>query len=87
MISTSRRGFLVGLGAAVAAPAVIRTPGLLMPVRSILIDQPPFETFAAYRAAVLQRIADGCGMTYEQMTVDWWRFLDRTSWRLAGRFS
>ena len=32
----SRRGFLAGLGAALAAPAVIRTPGLLMPVRSIV---------------------------------------------------
>lgn len=33
----SRRGFLGGLAAlAVAAPAIIRTPGLLMPVRQML---------------------------------------------------
>ena len=31
----SRRSLLTGLGALVAAPAVIRTPGLLMPVRTI----------------------------------------------------
>lgn len=32
-----RRGFLTGLGAAfVAAPAVIRTPGLLMPVKPVI---------------------------------------------------
>lgn len=30
-----RRGLLLGLGAALAAPAVIRTPWLLMPVREI----------------------------------------------------
>lgn len=31
----NRRHLLLGLGALVAAPAVIRTPGLLMPVRGI----------------------------------------------------
>ncbi len=30
---TNRRGFLLGLGALLAAPAVIRTPRILMPVR------------------------------------------------------
>lgn len=29
----ARRGLLMGLGAALAAPAIIRTSGLLMPVR------------------------------------------------------
>lgn len=33
---TSRRAFLLGLGAALAAPAIIRTPGLLMPVRKLV---------------------------------------------------
>lgn len=32
----ARRSFLLGLGSLVAAPAVIRTAGLLMPVRSWL---------------------------------------------------
>jgi hypothetical protein len=32
-----RRGFLLGL---LAAPAIIRTPGLLMPVRPFLIIEP-----------------------------------------------
>lgn len=31
-----RRGLLAGLGALLAAPAIIRTPGLLMPVRPVL---------------------------------------------------
>ena len=35
-----RRGFLAGLGAILAAPAIIRTPGLLMPVKPA-IDAPP----------------------------------------------
>lgn len=33
----SRRGLITGLVALVAAPAVIRTPGLLMPVRNIAV--------------------------------------------------
>lgn len=37
-----RRG-LFGLGAALAAPALIRTPGLLMPVRPAL--SPPIEIY------------------------------------------
>ena len=32
-----RRGFLAGLGVLLAAPAIIRTPGLLMPVKAPLI--------------------------------------------------
>ena len=31
----ARRGFLGGLGALLAAPAIIRTPGLLMPVKAV----------------------------------------------------
>lgn len=34
-----RRGFLTGLGALLAAPAIIRTPGLLMPVRPALVPR------------------------------------------------
>ena len=33
----SRRNFLLGL---VAAPAIIRTPGILMPVRKIFLPEP-----------------------------------------------
>lgn len=37
-----RRGFLAGLGAALAAPALIR-PGILMPVRRVIAPEPaPF---------------------------------------------
>lgn len=33
---TNRRAFLLGIGAALAAPAVIRTAGLLMPIQPVL---------------------------------------------------
>jgi hypothetical protein len=39
-MSISRRGFLGGIVAALAAPAIIRTPGLLMPVKRALIVEP-----------------------------------------------
>lgn len=34
----NRRGFLGGLITSLAAPAIIRTPGLLMPIKSPLVD-------------------------------------------------
>ena len=34
-----RRGFLAGLVAALAAPAIVRTPGLLMPIKRILLPE------------------------------------------------
>jgi len=40
----ARRGFIAGLAAALCAPAVIRTPGLLMPVKPLVFD-PPFRVF------------------------------------------
>jgi hypothetical protein len=33
----SRRGLITGLIALVAAPAIIRTPGLLMPIRPLIL--------------------------------------------------
>lgn len=38
-----RRGFLTGLGALLAAPAIIRTPGLLMPVRPVVVTATDLE--------------------------------------------
>ena len=35
-----RRTFLRGLAGLIAAPAIIRTPGLIMPVKAIVIPQP-----------------------------------------------
>lgn len=40
---SSRRGFLRGLGVALAALAIIRTPGLLMPVRPVLAAPMPLH--------------------------------------------
>lgn len=45
---TSRRSFLIGLGSALAAPAVIRTAGLLMPVRKVI--EPEVFLFDLMRA-------------------------------------
>lgn len=38
MSQVSRRGFLAGIIAACAAPAIIRTPGLIMPVKPTFLD-------------------------------------------------
>ena len=40
-MSLSRRGFFGGVLATLAAPAIIRTPGLLMPVKPVLIRRTP----------------------------------------------
>lgn len=40
MPSLSRRGFLAGLIAAAVAPAIIRTPGLIMPIKPALTTGP-----------------------------------------------
>lgn len=37
-MNVSRRGFLSGIIAACAAPAIIRTAGLLMPIKPKLVD-------------------------------------------------
>lgn len=34
-----RRSLLAGLGLTLAAPAIVRTPGLLMPVRRVLLRE------------------------------------------------
>jgi Phage tail sheath C-terminal domain len=41
----NRRGFLIGICAAVAAPAIIKIPGILMPVRN-RIDIPEPKVYA-----------------------------------------
>lgn len=54
---TSRRAFLLGLGAALAAPAIIRTPGLLMPVRKLAAPQMDYLD-----------LGNGAGLQYEKLT-------------------
>lgn len=39
----NRRGFLAGIIAAAVAPAIIRTAGLIMPIKPALVALPPFE--------------------------------------------
>lgn len=50
----NRRGLLVGLAAAVAAPAVIRIPGLLMPVKSMVIPAPTMPEVLAKMASFME---------------------------------
>lgn len=40
----SRRGFIAGLAGLIAAPAIIRTPGLLMPIRDRAASLSPTES-------------------------------------------
>jgi hypothetical protein len=41
MALPTHRWFLGGLGAVLAAPAIIRTSGLLMPIRPLVLAAPP----------------------------------------------
>lgn len=52
-----RRGLLIGLGASVATPAIVRTAGLLMPVRALRLIQPALSGHAAIAAQGLTWVA------------------------------
>jgi hypothetical protein len=60
----SRRGVLLGLSAVIAAPFVIRTPGLLMPVRNRIMaseeieDQELIDRIIAHQAIANRVIVD-----------------------------
>ncbi len=43
----SRRGLLAGIIAAVAAPVIIRTPGLLMPIKPVGVEGYPWRIVTA----------------------------------------
>lgn len=51
----NRRGFLGGLLTTLAAPAIVRTPGLLMPVRVPLLAYPPVSESLAALIELLNR--------------------------------
>lgn len=56
---TNRRAFLLGIGAALAAPAVIRTAGLLMPVKPVVVAPVPMTaTEVLLRQAKMQELLD-----------------------------
>lgn len=41
-----RRGFIAGFASLLAAPAIIRSPGLLMPIKPLVLPaELPFQTF------------------------------------------
>ena len=58
-----RRRFLAGLSAALCAPAIIRTPGLLMPVRAPRSDWPLVSYGILY-----ETIPHNVVFVYEQTT-------------------
>lgn len=85
-----RRGFLAGLGALLAAPAIIRTPGLLMPVRPVL--EPVWfgvdwaSTATHYRSMALFD-AEGRLMAYHEsaeISDETWRALPASSLQRIG---
>lgn len=55
MAELSRRGLLAGMIAACAAPAIIRTPGLIMPVKPILPSVNISHEYNAYSRSFLVR--------------------------------
>lgn len=80
MTPQTRRGFLLGLGAVVlSAPAVIRIPGLLMPVKALEATVPvfplvgPSAEFLAYCEILRQareRMFEECMLVgYGQMRI------------------
>lgn len=51
----NRRGFLFGMGAALAAPAIIRTAGLLMPIKpALVVPDLPLRVLAPVTGLVLR---------------------------------
>lgn len=52
-----RRGFIAGLAAALAAPAIIRTPGLLMPVKKVVLEE-GFRYTGFYSLVPLGQLGD-----------------------------
>jgi hypothetical protein len=59
-----RRGFLTGIAAALCAPAIIRTPGLIMPVRALKLPRTirvQFDVQAIRDRNVLLHIDDYAG--------------------------
>lgn len=67
-MNLSRRSFFTGLVAAIVAPAVIRTPGLLMPVKSLIVPQGgALDAFSRQRIDALTRLPPGM---YEMEIVD-----------------
>lgn len=58
MAEPSRRGFLGGLIAAVTAPVIIKTPGLLMPIKPLLFKSLEFDGVWLEEAELLPPIND-----------------------------
>ena len=59
----NRRGFIAGLGALLAAPAIIRTPGLLMPVKA-----PPIIRTLTLSEIVTTTLRNRAGALAESVT-------------------
>lgn len=57
VILTNRRSFLIGLAAGITAPAIITTPGLLMPVKKIVLPPVVFTGSAAGRILTIKDAA------------------------------
>lgn len=79
-----RRGFLAGLAAALAAPAIIRTPGLLMPVKRVLVPNGAGAPFMANGLVARVTITTGSGASATSYAT-WVVYSDHIDHRLPGR--
>lgn len=71
-----RRGFLLGIASALAAPAIIR-PGVLMPIRPVPIEHPamaflstPGDAYAEFAAKLIAEISRGYGIPYKHLIAE-----------------
>jgi hypothetical protein len=71
----SRRGLITGLIALVAAPAIIRTPGLLMPVRKITLISNADES----TKALIEMLTQSNDLL-EDIPNDWVRYTSHFKW-------
>lgn len=79
-MTISRRGFILGLGAALAAPAIVRAE-IIMPVRKLILSPTlgePFQlmvprapTFEEFSRRLVIEISKSYGLPYEQIATGW----------------
>lgn len=89
----ARRGFLSGITAFLAAPAIIRTPGLLMPVRPAIIlneveidffvDDESITRFNLYNHRVYQEKA-GAWYMFDESRSEWAQWNQPLPWDRSG---
>jgi hypothetical protein len=82
----NRRGFLTGLTAALCAPAIIRTPGLIMPVKVLKTEQygRSIALMALPDLRMIQEMAFLEGMSQKIVAQFWYGNADLHPFELPG---